>query len=231
MSPILAPSPRPTPDDFETLAAEALAALQAIGKTIPLDDVSAQDALASRAANRCPTPAIAIAATVVEQTPARFTDFSAEAMRSAIAYEQAMAPLAVQMNLLSQRITRTLQKRRGDAATQTLVLYQSLKVLARLSPAEPTRTQEREIASLLIKNRKPRATTVTKKEVKASATGLRKVKRARAKAAQAAVTNQAAAEAAKEAGIAASPTTPPAPQAGASVPFNPPTTTPVAVSH
>jgi len=221
-------TPKSRTTDINALATTALAALKKVAGDIPVDDVSPEDMAAAHVGNRVPDEAMTIAATLLEADPKRFPAYDAKTIRSALAYEQAMKPLGTQVTLLGQQITRTAYKRKGDAATQTLSLYQSLKGLARLSKSEPTRTQQRALQKLLTNTRKPRSTTVTQAEAKKAVKGVKQTKVAAHKASLAAAATADAAQAAELAGLAA-PTEAPAP-AAAPIEAPPVTTAPVAVT-
>ncbi len=197
------PTKKSKSSDLFTLANDALVALKHIASGIPLEDVSPEDAMSARSGNSVPDEAMTIAISVLEANPKRFPDFDPKAIRSAVQYEQAMSPLGTQVTLLGQQITKNVQKQRGDAATQTLALYQMLKGLSRMSLSEATRSQQREMGKLFTKAHRPRATSVTKKEAKVAVQSVKATKVAAAKAAIAAAANADAAEAADAAGIAA----------------------------
>ena len=192
---------------FSSSASAALANVMQMSKSLPLEDVTSDDAThVARVSARVSTATILVAAGVLEDNPDRFdSGFDAQAMRDGIAYEQAMAPLATALKQLYQRITRNIRTRRGGSATQTLAVYQNLKAFARLSKAEPTQVALKEMEKLLTTNRKRRATSVTQTEIAGRRKQMRKSKVAAAKAAEAADAVKVAADAAKEAGLDPSP--------------------------
>jgi hypothetical protein len=191
--------------DLVTTANDAAVALKHVVSGIPLIDVSPEQAAASRSGNLVPDEAMTIAIAILEANPKRFPDFDPKAIRSAIQYEQAITPLATQVTSLGQQLTKNAQKQRGDAATQTLNLYQTIKGLNRQTVNESTRAQQRQIGKLLTTHKKRRATTVTQAEAKVAVKSVKATKVAADKAAIAAAATAAAAEAADAAGITPTP--------------------------
>ena len=191
---------------FSTAASDALADIQRLSKTLPLDDLLADEEGAARTAVCIPIEMILLAAGVLEDNAGRFHGgFDAQAMRDAIDYERAMGPLVTALTQLTRRVARSIQKHRGGSATQALAVYQTLKGFVRLSKAEPTYAALKDMEALLTTNRKRRATTVTQADVADARSKLRRAKVAAAKAAEASDALKAATDAAKEAGIEPSP--------------------------
>jgi hypothetical protein len=202
---------KPSTSDIKTVASEAIAAVQKATNTIPIDHVTPQAALADRVAYRVPDEAMTIAANVLEANPKRFPDYDPKVIRSALAYEQAVVPLGVLLASLAQTVHRSVVKRKGDAATQTLGLYSSLKGISKTSSDDPILDQQRSLQKLLTTTKKSRATSVTVGEADAAVKQVKKTKVAAAKAAAAASAMADANEAAEAAGTATSAqTTPPA---------------------
>jgi hypothetical protein len=102
---------------------------------------------------RIPAEAIRIAIDVAERHVGRFPDFEVDAAKSAIAYQQAMAPLVQQCRDMASRIEENIFATQADAAEQTLALYGSMKSLSRLNnKGESLLPQIREL-SLLVRTR------------------------------------------------------------------------------
>jgi len=174
-----------------------------LASTLPLDDVSPEESQAARAGNRCPAEAMQIATTVLKTHPDRFPTYDPAIIQSGIAYAQAMEPLGHQVVALGHQILRSVHKRRGDAATQTLSLYQTMKRQNRLSKTDPTRTAVRDMGKLLTVRRKDRLTSVTVEDLKRETKRLKAQKIAENKAAQAAAAASEATQAANAAALAA----------------------------
>ncbi len=194
----------PAEPDLATLAREASAGLKQIAASIPFYDPSAKDLTAARVATRVPVAALGIAATILEQDPARYPDFDAETTRGASDYVQAMTPLSQELSELQQRLARSIFNRHGQGATETLALYQTLKGLSRVSKGKDTLAQQKALSKAMVKtSKKKRATQVTGKELKAAAKSIKASKKAAAKNQQVAVASaeaQAASAAAQLAG-------------------------------
>jgi hypothetical protein len=232
------PSPTATPLDLTSAAAHVATLLDQISNALPFDDPSAKDAQAAIVANRVPPAAITIAAKILEANPQRFPDLDPTVTRSALAYDQALSPLVLQLAQLQQRTAKTVLHRRGQGATQTLALYQILKGLSRVSMNKATLVQQKQLEKLIRTSHKVRATTVTKKELKVAKSGMTASKKSKSKAAAAAAANAEAQQAAATeavvlaatGGATAQAATPPqAPPAPAPSPA--PATVPVTPSH
>jgi hypothetical protein len=186
---------------IQNQASDAVATIQQVAKTLPLDNVSPTEAKAAQTASRVPVAVMNIALGILTENPDRFREFDAEAIRSAIDYEQAMAPLATAVSTLARRILRNIRKRRGTAANQSLALYQTLKGLSRLTANDPLETEIGEMEKLLTTTPKGTSTRLTKKEAAANNRKAKKAKVAAAKRAEASAADDAAKEAEKAAGI------------------------------
>jgi hypothetical protein len=217
------------PDDVTTQAAKAVAALLALSNTLPIDDaIPPKDLAAAKVTNRVPLKAMQIAAEILTANPGQYPQFDAAEATSSVAYEQAMQPVADNALALSQRITKSILKKRSTNAVQTLALYGTLKSVARLPASESTRGQVKQLTKLFTTNKRPRAEKVTQKELGEVAKGMKKTKVANVKAAKAAVANAAAAEAATAAGIVPPGTASPvSPSVAPAAPASPPA--PVAI--
>ena len=102
---------------------------------------------------RIPAEAIMIAIDVAERHVGRFPDFEVDTAKSAIAYQQAMAPLVQQCRDMASRIEENIFATQADAAEQTLALYGSMKSLSRLNgKGESLLPQIRQL-SLLVRTR------------------------------------------------------------------------------
>jgi hypothetical protein len=201
----------PSPEAASTLLAKsrtALATIHALGASLPLDEGAGNDPKTLGGKLRVPPHAIELAAAYLEQHPDRFHEFDAKSMRGALEFEQSLLPLATGLGQLAKRIVRTVRRRRADAATQTLALYQALKGLVRLTAQDAAQVSLDELEAAISTSRRRRATTVTQKEVNATKTTLRKAKIAAVKAAEAKAAADAATRAARDAGIEASPSAP-----------------------
>jgi hypothetical protein len=176
-------------NDVTTQAADALASLKQLTASLPIDDAISPDQVAvTRAANRVPLAAISIAAGILKDDPKSFPHFDAADAQAAIEYEQQMAPVGQAALVLSQRIAKSVRKRRGNTARQTLALYQVMKGTSRLTTNEVTRTRVAQLKKLFTLNHKSRDMSVTQEETKQlvkTAKSAKKQSVAQAKAAEA----------------------------------------------
>jgi hypothetical protein len=216
------------PPGIAALAQAASAAIQQIAASLPFHDPSQKDLLAARVSSRVPIAAVSAAATILEQNPGRYPGFDAEATRGAADYATALLPVANQLQEVQQRLSRSIFNRHGAGAAETLALYEALKGFSRGSNGKVALAQRKSIGKLLVKSKpKPRATTVTQKDLKGAAKTARLSKVSAAKAREAAImnaeaqlaaANHAAAVAGSEAIASASQSPPVAP---APAPANP----------
>jgi hypothetical protein len=157
-----------TPSDPASQAAEALARLKELTANLEIDDAIPPNQLAAtRVVNRVPLKAMTIAAGVLADDPAQFPQFDAADAQAALAYEQAMVPVARAAQELANRITKSVLKRRSEMARSTLALYQVMKGTSRLTANEQTRMQVKELSKLFTTKRKARETDVSQKETDA----------------------------------------------------------------
>ena len=194
--------------DVTTQAAEALAALKQLTAGLPIDDAIPDNQMdATKVTHRVPLEAMAIAASVLTENPAHFPQFDATDARGAMAYEQAMTPVAQAAQVLANRVTKSVLKRSSNMAHQTLALYQVMKGTSRLATNEETRTQVKQLSTLLTTFHKTRATSVPQTEVDAMVKTRKSAKKqALAQAKADAASNEAAiasAQAALDAAVAA----------------------------
>ena len=166
---------------IQTQASDALALIKEVTGKLPIDDaLPPKDLQAAKVTNRVPLEVMTIASSVLNEDPTQFPQFDGAGIRSAVEYEQAMAPVAVALQVLAERVQKSVLKRRAGAANQSLALYAVMKGTARLPANEQTRTQVRTMGQLLTTNRKSRATSVTEKEKEQFAKGLKVSKKAAA---------------------------------------------------
>ncbi len=99
---------------------------------------------------------IAIAIDIAERNPQEFAFFDVRAAREAIAYEQALAPVAAQAKQTASRIENSITKRRKTPVDQTLALYAAIKGFVRVPQGEPLIPQYEDMRRLVTTNRKKR---------------------------------------------------------------------------
>jgi hypothetical protein len=213
-----------TDKSVATVAANALANLESVTSTLPIDDaIPANMVDLTKVANRVPVEAMTIASTILNNDPKSFPQFDGAEVKASIEYEQTMMPVADAAQLLANRIVKSVRKRKSGAAQQTLALYQVVKGTSRLSTNEETRTQVKQLSNLLTTRRKSRETEVTQNETQVMV-------KTRKSAKKQAVAQQKAAEASTEAAIAAAQATLDAAVAAGTVPAATGAATPVAVA-
>ncbi len=153
------------PTDLTAQASSAVASLKELASQLPIDDaLPPQAAKAARGMNRVPIDVLSIAANVLAHDPSQYPQFDATEAQAAVAFEQAMTPVVQAAQSLSDRLRKTILKRRSAMATQALALYAAMKANARLPKNEQSRTQVKTMAKLLTTNHTSRATSVTQKE-------------------------------------------------------------------
>jgi hypothetical protein len=197
-----------TTSDVTTQASTAVASLKQLTAGLPIDDAIPTNQLtATRVTHRVPLEAMTIAASILEDNPQHFPQFNATDAKGAIAYEQAMVPVAQAAQVLANRITKSVLKRRTGMAQQTLALYQVMKGTSRLDASEETRTQVKQLGKLFTTKHKSRETEVSQKEAGAMVKTRKSAKKqAVAQAKADAASNEAAiaaAQAALDAAVAA----------------------------
>ncbi len=137
------------------IATKAVGSLKKLEESLQLDPAMLpHEAQRSNGFRTVPAKAIAIAANIVGEHPDRFSDFDVAEMNGAVELELAMAPLVTQARALASHVEKTVLKQRAQAAENTLVLYATMKGLARLQANEPVREQVRELKALLKRRRK-----------------------------------------------------------------------------
>lgn len=137
------------------IATKAVGTLKKLEESLNLDPAMLpHEAQRSNGFRTVPAKAIAIAANIVKEHPGRFSDFNVVEMNGAVELELAMAPLITQARALASHVEKTVLKQRAQAAENTLVLYATMKGLARLQANEPVREQVRELKALLKRRRK-----------------------------------------------------------------------------
>jgi hypothetical protein len=197
-------NPKPNPNTTTSASAgvastatKTMDLLVQLHALIPFDDPSPTELLAARSTTRVATEALTVASSVLATSPARFPDIDASVIREAVAFEQSFGPIALELEQLHQRVVKTVLHRRAQGVLQTLALYQSLKVIARVSPNKATAVAQQKLAKLLKTSKKTRATTVTQGELQVAKKSIKATKTAKAKADAAATATAEAEHAAK----------------------------------
>ena len=159
-----------TPTPIDTLAAKAIAALDALEPTLNLDIViPPNDQAQMRTLKRVTNAAIDLAAQIVKADPQRFSDFAG--LPAAADYVDAMTGLYQRAALFATHVENSLQNQRAPAATQTLALYAVVKGLGRLVDNQTMRELTPQLKAALVpprRNPKPKE-TATQKAVKRAA--------------------------------------------------------------
>jgi hypothetical protein len=157
-----------TTPDVATQATEALASLKTLTASLPIDDAIPDNQMAAtRVTGRVPLAAMSIAAGVLADSPEQFPQFDATDAQGALDYEEAMVPVARAALVLSNRITKSVLKRRSGMAHQTLALYLVMKGASRLAENEGIRTHVKEMRKLFTTKTKSRETEVSQSETAA----------------------------------------------------------------
>ncbi len=195
-APAAAVAPTPAPSDVASAATKVMSLLQELSALIPFDDPTAQELQAARGSTRVPDEALSIAASILAANGPRFPDLDLATIKAALAYDQSLGPVALELEQLQQRTAKTVTNRRAKGVTQTLVLYQMLKGLSRVSLNQATLVQQKQLAKLLKTSHKVRATSVTEAELQTAKQGMKATKKANVKAADAASANAEAQQAA-----------------------------------
>lgn len=147
------------------VASKAAVSLGSLANTLPLDDsMSPEDVKASRGSTRVPNSLILLAAQVVASDPTRFPDIDPEQAREAVAYETALGPIGQDALVLATRIQKSIQKKRGAAASQTLATYAILKGLARVPGNEASSGHLKQMKEVLATRKSKRSLKVTQAE-------------------------------------------------------------------
>src|SRR5262249_50678979 len=124
--------------DYVLIAKRAADDLREWESSLVLDGaIGAHDTQRRGAVSRLPAAAIAIAIDIAERHPQEFAFFDVRAAREAIAYEQALAPVAAQARQTAVRIENSITKRRKTPVDQTLALYAAVKGYVRVPQGEP----------------------------------------------------------------------------------------------
>ena len=158
----------------------ALADLRALLDQLPLDGaMSARDEKAAQAAFRVPLDAIAVTERVLRDCPEHYPALDASAIDGTIAYLEAMSAVARALRDAAGRVERSMVKRRKTGADATLILYATMKGVARLGRDGALEQDIARLRDLLTTYRRPKSERVTKKEVRAEAAKAKAAKRAR----------------------------------------------------